>query len=200
MHSSSARLDGKETIAVSFATNPTPFPQITYEVWVKLEEEPINFAWILSQSPDYGWPRAVTMNDDRLGGVSSTTGHGWNSELGKAPLNQWVHVVATWNHGDSSFLSCLAAAGALRGGSPEQMTKRDVICSGERCEAANERHREGGREVDRQWGASLDEARHCRSNSTAARSAAALRPKQTLFRHYLMRGHKFILVFYSYIS
>ena len=86
-----------ETITVRFATNPIAFRQITYEVWVKLEESPTNNAWILSQSPDYGWSRAMTMNDGRLGGVSSTSGNVWNSELGQAPLNQWVHVVAVWD-------------------------------------------------------------------------------------------------------
>jgi hypothetical protein len=104
---------GGQTITVPFATNPNVFDQITYEVWVKLTETPPNNAWVISQSPDYGWSRAITLNDNRLGHVSITVGATWDSGLGEAPVNQWIHVVGVYDQGGSSTVYINGEQGAV---------------------------------------------------------------------------------------
>ena len=93
-----------ETITVGIATNPTVVRDVTYEMWVKAESLP-NSAWVVTQSPDYGWSRAVTLNDDRLGGVSTTVGDSWTSGLagmGQVPIGVWMHFVGTWEQDGES--------------------------------------------------------------------------------------------------
>jgi len=104
---------GSETITVPFATNPQAFDQITYEVWLKLTESPSNLAWVISQSPDYTWSRAITLNDHRMGYVSITIGGSWNSELGQAAVNQWIHMVGVWDQGNQSTVYMNGVQGAV---------------------------------------------------------------------------------------
>merc|ERR1719424_672895 len=51
----------------------------------------------MCQYPDYGWSRALTLNDYRLGHISVTTSQYWDSELGQAPLGEWIHVAGVWH-------------------------------------------------------------------------------------------------------
>ena len=73
-------------------------------MWVKLEGYPgkTNLAWVMSQIPDFGWSRAIALNDPRMGKVSMTVGGGWDSGLGAAEVDKWLHVVAVWDQGGTS--------------------------------------------------------------------------------------------------
>ena len=92
---------GGSTITVDLTTNPNAMDQVSYEAWFKLPSSPSNMAWILSQSPDYGWSRAVTLNDHRLGYTGITPGT-WDSGLGRPSVNEWHHVVGVWDQGGTS--------------------------------------------------------------------------------------------------
>jgi len=95
---------GGSTITVGLATNPNAMDQVSYEAWFKLPSSPSNMAWLLSQSPDYGWSRAVTLNDNRLGYTSITVGSGWSSGFSRPSVNQWHHVVGVWDQGGDSTI------------------------------------------------------------------------------------------------
>ena len=96
---------GGSIITVNLATNPNAMDQVSYEAWFKLPSNPgSNKAWLMSQSPDYGWSRAVTLNDNRLGYTSITVGSSWNSGFSTPSLNEWHHVVASWDQGSTSTI------------------------------------------------------------------------------------------------
>jgi hypothetical protein len=79
----------------NFKTNPHFMPASTWSLWVKpLEHD--RYGWVLAQMPDWGWSRAFTLFDPRLGGVSMTAGKSWNAGHGKATYNKWVHIVGRW--------------------------------------------------------------------------------------------------------
>lgn len=104
--------EGGDVISAPLATNPYVLRSVTYMAWVKLVSDPgKNLAWILCQSPDYGWSRAVTLNDYRLGHVSVATSRYWDSGLGHAPINEWAHVAGVW----TSLTECTAYLNGVRG-------------------------------------------------------------------------------------
>lgn len=104
--------EGGDVISVPLATNPYALQSVTYMAWFKLLRDPgKNLAWVLCQSPDYGWSRAVTLNDYRLGHVSVATSIYWNSGLGHAPINEWAHVAGVW----TSQTECTAYLNGVRG-------------------------------------------------------------------------------------
>jgi hypothetical protein len=68
----------------------------------------------MSQYPDQGWSRSITLNDGRLSrttGVSVTYGGGWRNTLPKPPMKKWFHVVATWDHDKRSCVYLNAKLG-----------------------------------------------------------------------------------------
>ena len=92
---------------VPLNTDGDDMPRATYSIWMKLPKAipAASNGWVMSQYPDHGWSRAVTLNDARLSataGVSITVGGAWKSTLGKPPVNQWFHVVGTWEQGGTS--------------------------------------------------------------------------------------------------
>lgn len=92
---------GGDVITVPLATNPWAMQDASYAAWVKVLE-PLRegqLGWFLGQCPDYGWSRALTLNDFRLGYVSITTSTYWNSKLGRAPVGSWLHIVGVWTQG-----------------------------------------------------------------------------------------------------
>lgn len=92
---------GGDVITVPLATNPYVLKETTYAVWVKARTGCANLAWIMCQNPDYGWSRALTLNDYRLGHISVTTSQYWDSKLGQAPIGVWIHVAGVW-HSDGT--------------------------------------------------------------------------------------------------
>lgn len=85
-----------DLISVPLATSL--LPEATFTIWVKVLEpfSGANFGWVLSQAPDYSWSRALTLNDFRLGHVSMTTSQYWDSQLGRAGVGRWLHLVGVW--------------------------------------------------------------------------------------------------------
>jgi len=91
-------------ITVPLATNPAKMEEVSYSAWVKPQDFKGTLGWVLTQYPDYGWSRSVTISDGRLGGTGVTPG-GYNSGLGNLPLNKWSHVVGTWKkNGGGCFI------------------------------------------------------------------------------------------------
>lgn len=86
-----------DVITVPLKTNPHFLTEVTYALWVKVRNTFANLAWLMCQYPDYGWSRALTLNDYRLGHISVTTSQYWDSELGQAPLGEWIHVAGVWH-------------------------------------------------------------------------------------------------------
>ena len=87
----------------SINTDGDDMPDCSYSLWALTPRAvQSGLGWIMSQYPDHGWSRAITINDGRLSrnaGVSATTGGGWRNTLPKPPVNKWFHIVATWDHG-----------------------------------------------------------------------------------------------------
>lgn len=104
--------EGGNVISADLATSPNYLRHVTYAAWVKVPHEPRNLAWILCQSPDYGWSRALTLNDYRLGYVSIATSRYWKSGLGKIPVGTWCHVVGVWRSDGESAVYLNGAKGA----------------------------------------------------------------------------------------
>ena len=88
-------------------TDGHDLPKVSYSIWLKLPKaiKAGVKGWVMSQYPDHGWSRAVTLNDARLSstaGVSITVGRNWHNSLPKPPVGSWFHVVATWQQGGTA--------------------------------------------------------------------------------------------------
>ena len=63
---------------VPLKTDGFDMPQVTYTAWLKTPKPIVTgLGWAISQYPDHGWSRAITLHDNRLSstsGVSITTG------------------------------------------------------------------------------------------------------------------------------
>lgn len=105
--------EGGDVLRVPLATNPQHMRAVSYAAWVKVPRKPQNLAWLMSQHPDYGWSRALALNDYRLGNVSISTSRYWDSGLGPVPVQEWVHVVGVWDAG----AECTAYLNGRRGDS-----------------------------------------------------------------------------------
>lgn len=116
---------GSECILYNFKSNPNALKCATYELWVKLDGNPENLAWVLSQYPDYGWSRSIVLNDHRLGNCGITQGHGHNFNLGKPPINKWHHLVGVWDQGGTSNVYLNGKAGNPRTNTKNGVTKNN---------------------------------------------------------------------------
>lgn len=107
--------EGGDVIQVPLATST--WMNVSFAVWVKvLSISKCNLGWIMAQSPDYCWSRALTLNDWRLGNVSITTSCYWDSKLGPAPVGTWIHVVGVWRQGGDSTCYLNGVRGAVADG------------------------------------------------------------------------------------
>lgn len=99
---------GGDVVTAPVASHPPAQPSVSFAMWVKCVEELSNLAWLMSQgpAPDFGWSRALTLNDYRLGYISMTVGRYWDSGLGRPPLGQWFHVAGVW-HEDGTAIPYL---------------------------------------------------------------------------------------------
>ena len=93
-------------------------PDCSYSLWAQLPS-PIRsgLGWAMSQYPDHGWSRSITLNDHRLSrtrGVSATIGGGWRNTLPKPPVGKWFHVVATWSQGSQTCVYLNGKKGQVR--------------------------------------------------------------------------------------
>ena len=90
---------------VALNTDGQDMPAVTYSIWVKLNQAVSNKGWVMTQSPDQAWSRAITLNDDRLSklsGVSQTSGGSHQNTLPKPPIGTWFLVTATWQQDGSA--------------------------------------------------------------------------------------------------
>eukprot|EP00930_Biecheleria_cincta_P105219 TRINITY_DN9781_c0_g2_i1.p1 TRINITY_DN9781_c0_g2~~TRINITY_DN9781_c0_g2_i1.p1 ORF type:complete len:750 (+),score=150.75 TRINITY_DN9781_c0_g2_i1:205-2454(+) len=107
--------EGGDVIRVPLATST--WMNVSFAVWVKvLSISKCNLGWVMAQSPDYCWSRALTLSDWRLGNVSITTSCYWDSKLGQAPVGTWLHVVGVWRQGGSSTCYLNGVRGAVADG------------------------------------------------------------------------------------
>lgn len=93
------RLGGTGLYAM-LPTSPNDMPAVTYVVRFRVQEEPSNKGWIMSQYPDYGWSRALAISDSRLGYIGSTPGN-FDSTLGRVTPNKWHILAGTWTQNGS---------------------------------------------------------------------------------------------------
>ena len=94
---------------VPLNTDGAGMPMVTYTSWMKVPAVLSgNLGWAISQYPDHGWSRAITLNDHRLSsttGVSIVTGSSWSASLPKPTPGTWFFTAATWDQGSQSCVS-----------------------------------------------------------------------------------------------
>jgi hypothetical protein len=96
-HEGYVHLSGN-AITAPLQTNPNYMQSATYVIRLRVPTIPSNLGWVMSQFPDYGWSRALTISDYRLGHVGQTPGH-FESGLGSFPTDSWQVLVGTWTQG-----------------------------------------------------------------------------------------------------
>merc|ERR1719499_269163 len=85
-------------ITAPLQTNPNVMQSATYVIRLRVPTIPSNLGWVMSQFPDFGWSRALTISDYRLGHVGQTPGH-FQPGLGSFPTDTWQVLVGTWTQG-----------------------------------------------------------------------------------------------------
>eukprot|EP01047_Picozoa_sp_COSAG01_P035050 COSAG01_NODE_2663_length_7293_cov_5.946483_3_plen_265_part_00 len=85
-----------DVISVPLPTSASAYPSVSYEAWVKVGSAPNSLSWIVSQYPDYGWSRAVTLLDSRMGAGPGITPGGFDYGHNQVPIGTWTHVVGAW--------------------------------------------------------------------------------------------------------
>ena len=106
------RLTGT-ALSVPLKTNPNILSSVTYVVRFRVSTLPTNQGWVMSQSPDYGWSRAITINDNRLGYVGQTPGS-FDSSLGKIAVDSWNILIGTWTQNGNCQTWLNGIAGKVR--------------------------------------------------------------------------------------
>ena len=81
--------------------------QLSIEIWFKETATTNSVGWIIGHD-NGGYDRAINIHDNKHGGVAAPHGstiiriYRSIATLGYPSLNQWYHVVATYNQGQSS--------------------------------------------------------------------------------------------------
>jgi hypothetical protein len=93
--------DDASIFEVDFDIGPKAFPQLSIEVWFKVDEA-CDFAqtksWVVGQD-DGGFDRAVILADGRFNGVGSGVGRVYDTGLGYPGKGVWHHIVAVFDYG-----------------------------------------------------------------------------------------------------
>merc|ERR1712153_69318 len=87
--------------SVNYNIGPDAHAQLSIEIWFKETASTSSLGWIIGHD-NGGYDRAINIHDHRFGGVAAPPGRTYSSTLGYPSLNQWYHVVATYNQGQSS--------------------------------------------------------------------------------------------------
>ena len=103
-------------ITAQLATNPKAMPAVTYEAWVKVGKYDKTKGWIVSQYPDYGWSRAITLSDSRMGVGPAITPGGFDYGTKRQPVDTWFHVLGAFEEGKSSTIYVDGVPGRSRKG------------------------------------------------------------------------------------
>merc|ERR1719245_52700 len=119
-HEGYVQLSGT-AITAPLQTNPNVMQSATYVIRLRVPTIPSNLGWVMSQFPDYGWSRALTISDYRLGHVGQTPGH-FQSGLGSFPTDSWQVLVGTWTQGGACQTFLQGTSGNSRSCSNERGT------------------------------------------------------------------------------
>lgn len=94
-------LDIGKGIEIPIRTSAYYQNEVSFEIWVKKVGDLPNGSngWIMSQTPDWGWSRSLSINDSRLGYIGVTPGRTSGSGK-KLENNKWTHLVGTFNAGN----------------------------------------------------------------------------------------------------
>ena len=82
-------------LSVALPTQPKALNSVTYVIRFRVSSAPNIKGWVMSQSPDYSWSRAIAISDSRLGHVGQTPGS-FDSRLGKIKVGSWNTLIGTW--------------------------------------------------------------------------------------------------------
>ena len=85
-------------LSVALPTHPKVLKSVTYVLRFRVPSVPNNLGWVMSQSPDFGWSRAIAISDSRLGKVGQTPGH-FEPGLGTIEPGSWNVLIGTWTQG-----------------------------------------------------------------------------------------------------
>jgi len=89
-----------EVATYPFDISPTAHPQLSLEIRFKMITR-TNYGWIIGHD-NGGYDRGITVFDSRFGGIASGIGgKTYNSTLGYPNINEWYHVIATFENGNS---------------------------------------------------------------------------------------------------
>merc|ERR1719204_2225506 len=119
-------------ITAPLRTNPNYMQSVTYVIRLRVPTIPSNLGWVMSQFPDHGWSRALTISDYRLGTVGQTPGY-FGSGLGSFLTDSWQVLVGTWTQGGACRTILQGTSGNTR------------ICSNGAGNDSNEKLIIGGR-------------------------------------------------------
>jgi len=86
------------TTVAGLNIGPAANPELTMEIWVRRVQAADNREWVLGHD-NGGYDRALSLNDDRFGGVYAQIGAVGASTLGVPPLGAWKHIVGVWRQG-----------------------------------------------------------------------------------------------------
>jgi len=101
MGSAGVFFDAPRGRSVNYNIGPDAHAQLSIEIWFKETASTASLGWIIGHD-NGGYDRAINIHDHRFGGVAAPPGRTYSSTLGYPSLNQWYHVVATYNQGQSS--------------------------------------------------------------------------------------------------
>lgn len=96
------RIDGCGKYAIlPIDINPSVMPQVTMVLGINLVSVAEgSLGWALS-TDDGGYDRSIALHDDRFLGMGMPSGDNWpvweTADQGKAPLNEWMQVVAVFS-------------------------------------------------------------------------------------------------------
>lgn len=100
-------------VSAPFPTSPNDMASTTFVIRFRVQSEPSNKGWIMSQAPDYGWSRALAISDSRLGYIGNTPGN-FDSTLDHVEADTWHVLAGTWTQGGSCRSWLDGVAGAAR--------------------------------------------------------------------------------------
>ena len=102
MGSSGVFFDTPNGRSVNYNIGPDAHTELSIEIWFKETAPFTNGNTYIIGHDNGGFDRAITIHDNAYRGVAAPHGSTYSSTLGYPSLNQWYHVVATFNQGQSS--------------------------------------------------------------------------------------------------
>ena len=82
-------------LSAPLSTSPNFASSVTFVIRLRVPVLPTNRGWVMSQIPDYGWSRALAIQDWRFGYVGQTPGY-FDSTLGQLSAGSWAVLVGIW--------------------------------------------------------------------------------------------------------